>query len=101
MDAKKGDYVDHINFDTMDNRRENLRITNNSENLRNRSGENGNRNNTSGYRIVSYSKTCKKWIVQMQIQGKNTCLGKFDDVHEAGLFAEKMREQYYSKKLKQ
>ena len=29
------------------------------------------------------------------INGKNTPLGKFDDVDEAGVFAEKMRQKYY------
>ena len=35
MNAKKGDVIDHINHDTLDNRRENLRIVTHSENKRN------------------------------------------------------------------
>jgi hypothetical protein len=35
MDAKPGDLVDHRNHDTLDNRRENLRICTNAENLAN------------------------------------------------------------------
>jgi hypothetical protein len=46
-----------------------------------------------GYRNVSLIKG--KWVVQLQIDGKNTKLGSFDDVHEAGKFAEEMRQKYY------
>ena len=38
-----------------------------------------------------------KWIVQLQVDGKNTKLGTFTDVDEAGAFAEEMREKYYGK----
>lgn len=38
-----------------------------------------------------------KWIVQLQINGKNSVLGKFplDKIEEAGKFAEEMRKKYY------
>lgn len=90
---KTSDYtiVDHINHNTLDNRKENLRIISQSNNLRNRKGSNS--NNKSGYRNVSWRYNC--WVVQLMVDGKNTILGKFDDVHEAGNFAEEMREKYY------
>ena len=93
MNAKKGEYVDHINHNTLDNRKSNLRITTNKQNTRNRSGLNT--NNTSGYRNVSWSKDYKQWLVQMQVDGTNKVLGKFDDVHKAGEFAKQMRKKYY------
>ena len=34
-------------------------------------------------------------MVQLQVNGKNKCLGIFDNVDEAGEFAEEMRQQYY------
>ena len=34
-------------------------------------------------------------MVQLQINRKNKILGYFDDVHEAGRFAEEMRQKYY------
>ena len=88
-------YIDHINHDTMDNRKSNLRITTNKCNLRNRDSKNS--NNVSGYRNVMFDKRKKKkpYVVQLQINGKNTRLGSFDDVHEAGEFAKQMREKYY------
>lgn len=85
--------VDHINHDTLDNRKENLRVAKRSENSKNRKSKNS--NNTSGYRNVSWNSSINKWMVQLQIDGKNNCLGSFDNVHEAGKFAEEMREKLY------
>ncbi|KAF6633868.1 MULTISPECIES: hypothetical protein [unclassified Paenibacillus] len=91
MNANKGEYVDHISHNTRDNRKLNLRVTEASKNLRHRSGKNS--NNKSGYRNVCWM--YNKWVVQLQLNGKNTKLGSFDDVHEAGRFAKEMREKYY------
>jgi hypothetical protein len=86
--------VDHINKDTLDNRRSNLRITLGKDNLKNRSGKN--KNNKSGYRNVSWNKSINKWVIQLQIDGKNHVFDeKFDDVHESGRFAKEMRIKYY------
>lgn len=95
MDVSKDQVIDHINHNTLDNRKNNLRLTTISKNSRHREGVN--KNNTTGYRNVCYSKTENKYIVQLQIDSKNTRLGVFDDVHEAGEFAKTMREKYYGK----
>lgn len=89
------DHVDHINHDPRDNRKENLRVASPSQNYRNRDGKN--RNNTSGYRNVSWSARENKWLVQLQIGGKNRCLKKFakEELDEAGKFAAEMRQKYY------
>lgn len=84
-------HVDHINHDTLDNRKCNLRVLDASDNLKNRNGKNS--NNTSGYRNVSKDKD--RWMVQLQVNGKNKVLGRFYDLEEAGAFAEKMRNKYY------
>lgn len=94
MDEPKGLVIDHKNRNPLDNRRDNLVIKTSRKNLVNRC-DNGNKNNTSGYRNVSWVNG--KWIVQLQINGKNTRLGSFDDVHEAGKFASVMRLKYYGK----
>lgn len=44
---------------------------------------------------MSWSNLTNNWIVQLQINGKNTKLGRFDDVDVAGKFAEEMRQKYY------
>jgi hypothetical protein len=94
-DAPPDSYVDHINHNTLDNRKKNLRITTNDKNTRHRRSKNS--NNKSGYRNVCWSESDNKWIVQLQINGKNTVLGYFNDVHEAGKFAKEMRKKYYKK----
>lgn len=93
VSAKKNDTVDHINHNTLDNRKSNLRVTNISDNLRHRKGKNS--NNKSGYRNVCWITSKGQWCVQLMVKGENTRLGYFDDVHEAGKFAEEMREKYY------
>lgn len=88
-----GKTVDHINNNGLDNRKLNLRVVLDKNNSTNRRGKN--KNNKSGYRNVSWRKNENKWVVQLQIDGKNTILGRFDDVDEAGKFAEEMRQKYY------
>lgn len=93
MNAKGDEKVDHINYNTMDNRKNNLRITTNENNNKHRKSKN--KNNKSGYRNVSWNGS--GWSVQIQIDGKNTTLKRFkkDQLDEAGAYAEKMRKKYY------
>ena len=86
-------FVDHENHNTLDDRKENLRVTNVTPNSKNRKSKNS--NNKSGFRNVSEHDN--RWIVQLQIEGKNTILKRFpmNQLEEAGAFAEEMREKYY------
>jgi len=91
LDDYTDDIIDHFNHNQLDNRKENFRVTNTSNNSKYR--EDKNSNNKSGYRNV-----CEidgKWVVQLQVNGKNTKLGSFTDVHEAGKFAEEKRKEIY------
>lgn len=85
--------IDHKNNNTLDNRKDNLRISNHTTNGTNRKSKN--KNNTSGYRNVMFIKNKDQWCVKLQVDGKPTILGWFDDVDEAGEFAEEMRKKYY------
>lgn len=87
--------VDHKNGKPMDNTDENLIITTHSNNSRNR--KKSNINNKSGYRNVCWNKQRNKWMVQLQVDGKNKVLGYFEDVDKAGEFAKEMRSKYYGK----
>lgn len=42
-----------------------------------------------------YNRQERSWVVQLHINNKNERLGYFDNVDEAGKFAEKMRQKYY------
>ena len=72
--------VDHINHNTLDNRKENLRITNNSNNLRN---GNIRKNNKSGINGVYYDKKRNKYSASIKVNYKNIFLGRFKTLEEA------------------
>lgn len=66
--------VDHINHDTLDNRRQNLRIANQSEQSRNTRLSKA---NTSGVKGVSFNKITRKWIAYITVYRKRKNLGTF------------------------
>ena len=68
--------LDHIDGDPTNNRIENLRPCNYSENGKNRTKQ---KNNTSGYKGVSFHKHTKKWIAFCDGKG----LGYFDTPEKA------------------
>lgn len=84
LKAKKGNFVDHINGDTLDNRKCNLRICSIKENARNRGKQ---INNKSGYKGVylSISKRQKTpmWRSQIQFNSILINIGCFKTKEEA------------------
>jgi uncharacterized membrane protein len=90
-------YIDHRNHNRLDNRKFNLHICSQKINGINR--RKINKNNTSGYRNVSFDGKGNP-IVQLQDEsGRNQVWRDFKDVHEAGAFAEKMRQEIYDKRI--
>lgn len=89
----KMQHIDHINHDTLDNRKSNLRDTTAQKNLFNRKG--ANKNTSTGVRNVSFCKTTGKYLVQLQINRKNVVFGRFNDLEEAKACAEENRAKYY------
>lgn len=81
MDAPAGLVVDHINHDTLDNRKCNLRICTQSENSMNRKG--AKRNSKSGIRGVSWDKNRNKWHVMIGANKKMMHVGYFNEVDAA------------------
>lgn len=73
--------VDHINGDTLDNRRCNLRVLSKSANVAHRA--NMNSNNTSGYRGVYWCKTNKRWIASIQHNNMEWWKRSFTDKEDA------------------
>ena len=72
--------VDHINHNTLDNRKDNLRVTTNSNNLRNGTIRT---NNKTGVKGVSYCKERKKYVASIKVNYKTINLGRFDTLEEA------------------
>ena len=76
MGTPKGMYTDHINGNGLDNRKENLRVCTNAQNLMNRPKS---KINTTGYKGVTISKyrdRINTYIrAQININGKNKFLG--------------------------
>lgn len=77
MNCPKGLQVDHINHNTLDNRKENLRVCTCRENSQNK------RNNTSGCVGVRWHTQGKKWNARITIKGKEKSLGMFNTFEEA------------------
>lgn len=90
---EKENIVDHIEHNTLDNRKKNLRVTNNALNSKNRKGKNS--NNKSGYRNVFWNSTIEKWSVRLCKDYKTINLGDYDDVDEAACIAKEGRLKYY------
>lgn len=72
---RRDEQIDHINGNTMDNRRSNLRIATHAENVRNRLAQ---RNNKSGYKGVYFHARSQRWRATIQHEGKRHYLGSFD-----------------------
>ena len=84
-------YIDHVNRNTLDNRRENLRWCSIEQNMQNRAPS---KDRTSKYKGVSWSKEKERWHVAININGKTKVVGKFKEEKYA---AQKYNE--YAKKF--
>ena len=72
--------VDHINHNTLDNRKENLRVTSNANNLRNGTLRN---NNKTGIKGVHFDKSRNKYHASIKVNYKSIYLGRYDSLEEA------------------
>jgi hypothetical protein len=72
--------TDHINRNKLDNRRENLRTVNKSENGINRLKQ---INNTSGYKGISWDRKASRWEAFIHLHRKKHFLGYFKDIKDA------------------
>lgn len=83
LSAKKGEFVDHINGNGLDNRKENLRICTHAENIRN--ARKHYISATSPYKgVTRYTKAGKiYWRASITCAGEAHLLGLFDTPEEA------------------
>jgi len=80
LDPAKDILTDHVNGNSLDNRRENLRECSRKENARN---SHRYKRNTSGYMGASFHKGCRKWRAHIVVDGKQLHQGYFDDLEQA------------------
>lgn len=84
--------IDHINHNGLDNRKSNLRICNNSQNLCNC---NISKNNKSGCKGVYWSNDRQKWCAQITINNKTKGLGRYNNYEDAVKARNEAAFKYY------
>jgi hypothetical protein len=92
LDAPKGVSVDHINGNTLDNRKINLRLCSHAENMANRKLH---KNNTSGYKGVYFDKATSKWCAEIKKNGVKIRIGRYQSILEAALAYEDKARQLF------
>lgn len=87
--AKEGEVVDHINHNTLDNRKINLRVCTHRQNMRNQVKP---KNNTSRFKGVNKEKG--RWRARILVDKKRLSLGMFENIFDA-VFARREAEAVY------
>jgi hypothetical protein len=82
---------DHINGDTLDNRRSNLRAVSMSGNQQNRTTPGW---GSSRHRGVSFCRQTQRWAAQANFQGRHIHLGRFATEEEAAKAAAAYRREH-------
>ena len=85
-------HIDHINEIKNDNRISNLREATSSQNQRNRGAQ---KNNTSGFKGVSFFKRNGKWKSTICVNSNKKHLGYFDNPEEAHQAYCKASDKYH------
>jgi hypothetical protein len=78
--APSGSVVDHVDGNTLNNQRCNLRTCSQSENMQNRGKT---KTNTSGYKGVTWHRNRNKFLAQIKVNNKNIYLGYFKSAEDA------------------
>ena len=89
MNTPNGMYPDHIDFNTLNNQRSNLRNLTASESNRHQRIK---KTNKSGCIGVSWYKAIKKWRADIKVNGKLVYLGSFENIKDA-IFARRKKEK--------
>lgn len=82
LNAPPGKFVDHISGSRLDNRKANLRFCSHNENQRNSGPQ---KNNTSGYKGVSWHKRRQKFDAKIVSDRKSIYLGSYESAKLAAI----------------
>jgi len=96
MGAQPGDgtVVDHRNWDPLDNRRGNLRVTDTYGNAANLRGATNRPGRSSRHRGVCWHKPTSKWMAYAKVHGRQHYLGYFADEDQAAQAASAFRREH-------
>jgi hypothetical protein len=92
MKAPSGTSVDHINGNTLDNRRSNLRLCSHRENTKNMQLS---RANSTGIKDVYWDTSRGRWAVQIMSDGKKYYGGRFVNLKSAVVSRDKLIKQLH------
>jgi hypothetical protein len=84
--------VDHINRNSLDNRRGNLRLATRKTNGQNRAQ---NRNSRSTYKGVCWFKAGRNWRATISVDGKQYTVGYFDNIRDAVIAYNLAAKEYF------
>lgn len=84
--------IDHITHKTNDNRKSQLRYSDNSRNQMNKGIQ---RNNTSGVPGVNYKKSDGVWVARISVNGKRIHVGSSKDFEKAVRLRKEAEEKYF------
>ncbi len=89
IDAPGGYFVDHINGNPLDNRKENLRLCTNAQNQQNT----GSRGGSSRFKGVSFNQRLGRWMAHFSVLGQAYYCGYWDTEEEAARAVDRRRKE--------
>lgn len=92
--AKPGEVVDHIDHNTMNNRRSNLRVCSHAENMRNRKLNANSSTGVKGVMVEACGKGYRRLRASVRVDGKRHRRW-FNSIEEAAAWATEMRSKLH------
>jgi len=97
LNPQKGELVDHVNGNKLDNRKSNLRLATIAENQRNRGKQRNNRSGHKGVCLLKDDQRVKKWVAQITVDGKRNRIGYYYTAEEASEAYEIASKKHFGK----